>query len=156
MKRVPLVLVLLFIGCWSGQDSGVEVEAYLSLPFSEVGRGRQAVVDTVHTAIRTSDAWVVFQDSLRPLQAFAPVDFEMEMILIAALPVPTGGYDLRFEEVEDSGDTIIARYRLYAPGSDCRTTVGQGNVFQVVRLVQSEKSVTFERTEEAVDCREPG
>ncbi len=154
MKRIGSVLLLISAGCMGPEAHETEIETHPSLPFAEVGRGRNAMVDTVHRVITSREEWTTLQDSLRPLVPFMPVDFELEMVLVAALPVQSGGYDLRFEEVEDLGDTIVARYRLYTPGQDCRHTMGAGNVFQVVRLARTTRLVTFEDTEEALDCTE--
>ena len=155
MKHSCLVLLFCGAGCMDFQEPAPAIEAYALLPFSEIGRGRQALVDTVHRTILTSAEWVAFQDSLRPLIPFAPVDFSLEMVVVAAIPVPGGGYDLRFEEFQNVGETILARYRLYVPGSDCRPTVGDGNTFQAVRVAHSSKAMTFERIEESLDCTEP-
>ncbi len=152
MKRLVLALLVVCAGCMNSHEPETEIEAYAPLPFAEVGRGAQALVDTLHRVILSGAEWVAYQDSLRPLIPFAPVDFDFEMVVVAAIPVQGGGYDLRFEEFEDSGDVIIARYRLYTPGQDCRPTVGTGNAFQVVRMAHSGKPVTFERVEEALDC----
>jgi len=152
MKYAPFILLA---GCMTTQESDIAIEAYLPLPFEEVGRGRNATTDTLHRAILSLAEWQALSDSLYPLVPFKTVDFELEMLLIAALPVPSGGFDLRFEEVEDAQDTLIARYRLYTPGADCRITMAPGNVFQVVRLTHRTTPVTFERTEESADCTEP-
>lgn len=155
MKRFLLALLVCATGCLNPDEPGVEIETYAPLPFAEIGRGRQALVDTVYRTVRSSAEWAALQDSLVPLMPFSAVNFELEMVVLAAVPVPTGGYDLRFEEFEDVGDSIIGHYRFYLPGQDCRPTMGAGNTFQVVRMARSDKTVNFERISEALDCTPP-
>ena len=161
MNQRTLVLGIFLSGCLSlsgclGQhEPAVEIEAYVPLPLAELGRGRQGSVTGGHYVITRAEDWTAYQDSLRPLQPFEPVDFALEMLVLAAAEVPSGGYDLRFEEIEDAGTHLVAHYRLYTPGDDCRPTFGSSTVFQVVRTMQSDKPVTFERTEERTACTEP-
>ncbi len=155
MMRLLMVILVCLAGCFATYDAEVEVEALAPMPFDEVGRGHQALADSVHRAVRTAMDWAALQDSLSPLRPFAEIDFDLEMVVVAAMPVPGGGYDLRFEEFEDTGDSVVGRYRLYSPGDDCRLSMGPSSVFQVVRMAQTDKAMTFERITEAVDCTEP-
>ena len=149
-------LLLAAAGCPDAPDD-TEVSIVEAVAFEPLGRGMQARLDTTTMrAIQEAALWTTYQDSLRPLQPFKAVDFEREMVLLAALPVPTGGYDLRFEVVEQAGDTLTARLRLFTPGEDCRITLGAGMVFLAVRLARLDAPLRFEREDEAYRCTEPG
>ncbi|MCH8961501.1 MAG: hypothetical protein IH820_09310, partial [Bacteroidetes bacterium] len=50
---------------------------------------------------------------------------------------------------------VTIHYRLFTPADDCRTTLGQGVVFQAVRLAHTDASLLFVREEEAYRCTEP-
>ena len=151
-KYLPLFLVTTVFGCLPPQEPGISIETYYPVPFEEVGRGRTAISDTVHQVIQDATEWESLSDSLNAIVPMRAIDFDLEMVMIAALPVSGGGYDLRFEEVQDTGESLVARYRLYMPAEDCRPISGEGSVFQAIRMSNSSTSVEFERTEEKVQC----
>ncbi len=147
-----LLLGMLWAGCLGTADETTEVTIAEALAFEPMGRGRQAEIDTTEIIIRDLATWTAYQDSLRPLMPFKDVNFEQEMVLLAALPVPSGGYDLRFDIVEQTEDGLTARYRLFTPDTDCRVTMGAGVAFQVIRLAQKEGPLHFERELETLNC----
>lgn len=153
--RLFAALALLFAAC--GQQRGREPEVTVTeaVAFAPLGRGAQALVGTTERAILDADTWSAYADSLRPLFPFDSVSFDREMVLVAALQVPHGGYDLRFELVEQTGDTLLAAYRVYVPGEDCRSTVGPGAVFHAIRLGRSGARIEFAREDEMIDCTPP-
>ena len=150
-----LLLAAFVAGCLGAPEEATEVSIAEALAFEPLGRGRQAEIDTTERAIRDAATWAAYQDSLRPLVPFKAVNFEQEMVLLAALPVTTGGYDLRFEIVEQTEDGLTARYRLFTPGEDCRVTMGNGVTFQAVRLAQKDGPFRFERDQETLHCTDP-
>ncbi len=150
-----LLLTVLLAGCLGGPQEDTEVSIGEALAFEPIGRGQQARLDTTERAIRDAATWVAYQDSLRPLRPFKEVNFDQEMVLLAALPVPTGGYDVRFEVIERTEEGVTIRYRLFTPADDCRATLGQGVVFQAVRLANTAAPLHFIREEEAFRCTEP-
>ncbi|MCY3487474.1 MAG: hypothetical protein OXH34_03455 [Bacteroidetes bacterium] len=123
------------------------------VPYVSLGRGVQASLDTTTTRmISEPSIWLAYTDSLRPLLPFTSVDFEMEMVLLAAVDVNSGGYDLRFESVESLRDTVVATYRLFSPGTDCRPSYAPGVPFEAIRIPRTHTAVRFVRVDEAVDC----
>jgi len=152
-----MVVCALFVagsGCLGPSGPATEISFTAALSFAPLGRGTNARIDTTERIVEEADIWTVYQDSLRPIQPFKPVNFDQEMVVLAALPVPSGGYDLRFESIEIAETGATAYYRLYVPGRDCRVTVGPGVVFQAVRVARTELSFTFEREEETIRCTE--
>ncbi len=150
-----LLLTVLLAGCFGGPQEDTEVSIGEALAFEPIGRGQQARLDTTERAIRDAATWAAYQDSLRPLRPFKEVNFDQEMVLLAALPVPTGGYSVRFEVIERTEEGVTIRYRLSIPADDCRATMGQGVVFQAVRLAHTAAPLLFIREEEAYRCTEP-
>ena len=150
-----LLLTALLAGCFGDAEEDTEVSIVEALAFEPIGRGVQARIDTTERAIRDAAAWAAVQDSLRPLRPFEEVNFDQEMILLAAVPVSTGGYSIRFEVVERTDEGVTVRYRLSVPGNDCRTTMGQGVAFQAVRMAHTEGPLHFIREEEPYRCTEP-
>ncbi len=152
-----LLLIMLLAGCLGAPEQETEVSIAEAVAFEPLGRGRQALIDSTELtiAIRDAETWTAYQDSLRPLLPFKEVNFEQEMVLLAAMPVPTGGYDLRIEVVEQTDEGLAVRYRLFTPDEDCRVTMGEGVVFQAVRLAQTDGPLHFERDEETLHCTDP-
>ncbi len=123
------------------------------LPYVSLGRGLQASLDTTTVRVITDvDTWTAYADSLQPLMPFTSVDFETEMVLLAAVDVNSGGYDLRFELLESLRDTVVATYRLFSPGSDCRPSFSTGVAFEAVRVERTQNAIRFVQIEEALDC----
>jgi len=123
------------------------------IPFGSVGRGMQASIDTtIAITITDPSMWSAYRDSLQSLQAFRSVDFQLETLLLAAVKVNSGGYDLRFELVESLRDTLVATYRLYIPGSDCRPSYASGIPFEVIRVPRTQHTVRFVEIIEALNC----
>ena len=123
------------------------------LPYVSLGRGLQASIDTTTIRLITDvDTWTAYTDSLQPLMPFTSPDFETEMVLLAAVDVNSGGYDLRFELVESLRDTVVATYRLFSPGSDCRPSFSTGVAFEAVRIRRTQNPIRFVQIEEALDC----
>ena len=150
-----LLLTVFLAGCFGTPQQETEVSIAEALAFEPLGRGQRAQLDTTELAIRDAATWAAYQDSLRPLRPFKEANFDQEMVLLVALPVPTGGYDVRVEVIERTEEGVTVRYRLFTPADDCRVTVGQGVVFQAVRLAHTAAPLHFIREEEAFRCTEP-
>jgi hypothetical protein len=149
------LLVVLVAGCQLPGERETEVTLTEALAFEPIGRGQSASIDTTTAlAIRDAATWAAYQDSLRPAQPFAEVNFEQEMVVLAAVPVPTGGYSVMFETVERSEDGLTAHYILSEPGYDCMTTMGLAVPFQAIRVAQTTDTLRFEQSTEAYRCTE--
>ena len=151
-------LLLAATGCL-GDTAERETEVTLSeaFAFELVGRGQRTALDTTEAtevAIRTAEAWTAYQDSLTPLQPFNPVDFSQEMVLLAAVPVPAGGYGVEVETVEKQNDSLLVHYRLSTPGYDCMTALGRAIPFQAVRVGRTDAPVRFVQEQETYRCTE--
>ncbi len=160
MQRLGFFFGLIFLlamlaGCETAQQVPELTEEDLAelIPYVSLGRGVQASLDTTTThMISEPSTWSAYTDSLQPLLPFTSVDFEMETVLLAAVDVNSGGYDLRFELVESLRDTVVATYRLFSPGTDCRPSYAPGVPFEAIRIPQTHTAVRFIQMEEAVDC----
>jgi len=150
-----MILILLGLAACTPMEDPQYTEEDLAalISFASVGRGLQASLDTTTTQIITDPStWIAYRDSLQPLQPFTTVNFELETLLLAAVRVNSGGYDLRFELVESLRDTLVVTYRLFTPGADCRPSFASGIPFEVIRIPQSQNEVRFVQITEALDC----
>ncbi len=150
-----IFLLTVLTGCEPAQQVPEFTEEDLAeiIPHASLGRGLQASLDTTATHVISEQVtWSAYTDSLRPLLPFESVDFELETVLLAAVDVNSGGYDLRFEVVESLRDTVVATYRLFTPGTDCRRSYAPGVPFEAIRIPRTLAAVRFVQIEEAVDC----
>lgn len=151
---VLISTLLLSASCETMQPPELTEEDLAELrPFVSLGRGLQASLDTTTIRVITDvNTWTAYADSLQPLMPFTSIDFETEVALLAAIDVNSGGYDLRFELVESLRDTVVATYRLFSPGSDCRPSYSAGVAFEAIRIGRTLNPVRFVQIEEALDC----
>ena len=153
---VAAVQLVLLTGC--GDEAPAPPDAAESpqsepLAFELVGQGLRAdVQDTLEVVIRDSSRWAEIRDQLRPAQPFGRVDFDETMVLFVALPVPSGGYDLRFEAVERTDAGVVAEYLFAEPGDDCMTALGRSVPFQAVAVPRAEGPVRFVRRHDTYPC----
>ncbi len=142
------------LGCGpSGTVPDAEDEMVESLYIEPLGLGVSAAIqDTTALVFRTAEDWEGFRDNLRPRGPFKESDFEQTMILVAAVPAPTGGYTVEFESVEIIGDEIVASYVVSAPGYDCVAISALTQPFQVVAVRQVEGNVRFVHRTETESC----
>lgn len=122
------------------------------VPFTVLGLGQSADLDTTERVLRTADAWQAVRDSLRPAVPFDSVDFEEHMLVVVANPVSSGGYGIVFETVARTDSSLTAHYLLTEPGDDCAAPPAQVVPFQVVQIPHSTLPVTFERRAAEYPC----
>lgn len=148
-----LLLLALLAGCIEATP-GPDEPASEPLYFEPIGLGQTALLaDTTELLIRDAALWEAYQDSLRPLGAFAPVDFEQAMVLLVAVPVTTGGYSVQVETVERLEDEVVARYMLTIPDDDCIPMMSAATPFQAVLVRRAPGEVRFERETEPFHCQ---
>lgn len=147
------LLLLLLTGCGDPPPPPPEEPASEVLYFEPIGFGMRAQFsDTTEVVIRDSTAWAAYQDSLTSTGTFQPVDFSQAIVLLAAVPAPTGGYTIEFDTVELVGDSLLAHYVVNVPGPDCITAMGLTTPFQVVLARRTDAPVRFVRRAEEYSC----
>ncbi len=116
-------------------------------------RGQSAAfADTVEVVVRDAESWGALLGRLETLLPMPPVDFSEVMVLLVAVPTPTGGTNILFESVEDDGQTWIATYSIGMPARDCRAIDGAAVPFQAVMVPRSDRPVRFEHSIEPYPC----
>lgn len=144
---------LMLAGCESEQtdeQGGVFEE---SLYFEPIGYGRRALLtDTVEIAIRSSELWDLYRDSLDSVAPFDSVDFTQAIVLLAALPQTTSGYLIEFVSVDVIDTLVVAEYVVEAPSDDCLTATALTVPFQAVLVRRTDFPVEFRRIDEEYRC----
>lgn len=147
-----LALVVPLSGCL---DDGSEVtvdEQTVPLPFERLARGQSASLhDTLEVVVKHTDQWHAIAETFAVPQP-AVVDFDQVMMLFAAIPAPSGGYDIQFRSVEVEDGRVVAHYSLGVPGDDCIATMGTTVPFDAIIVRRVDLPVIFERRQEAIRC----
>ncbi|QXD16647.1 protease complex subunit PrcB family protein [Rhodocaloribacter litoris] len=149
---VGLVLLVLAAGC-RRDDAEVIVEDVELLPFENVGVGPNArLSDTTGVVLYTPEAWEAYRTRLHAAGPFKPVDFTQEMIVLVAVPVPSGGYGVEVEAIEKKEDVIEVHYVLYTPERGCITVEGPAVPYQAVKARRATGEARFIHRREPLPC----
>jgi hypothetical protein len=149
-----LALVFVLAGCGPEVDLDPDLEGdAMPLYFERIGRGQSASIrDSIQVVIRDAAEWEGYRTQLRPMRPFMEVDFDQVMVLLIAMPMETGGYDVAFESVEEADGRIVASYVLSEPGADCMTGVGITVPFEAIMVRRVEGDVVFEPRRDRIRC----
>ena len=90
------------------------------------------------------------QTTAHPLPA---VDFESDMILVAALGArPSGGYDIAIEGLTPEMDGAVALVTSTAPGAECYTTAAITEPVVMLRVAAVSGPIRFQEETETHAC----
>jgi hypothetical protein len=110
------------------------------------------------TVIRTPEDWRQTWSELFACTSPAPpvpsIDFEREMVLLAALGERTsGGFRAAILRAEPNGDgVLVVDVAEYRPGDGCFVTTVMTYPVAVARVPRREGAVAFDTTVHVVDC----
>lgn len=134
------------------QEANIEDEG-VPLYYEMVGFGQStAIVDTIETVIRDNESLRAFEQQLKVSHPFRNVDFDQAVVLLVAVPVPTGGYSVEFATIDQFEDGVVAQYIVSAPGSDCITPMGQSAPYVAALIPRTENEIRFEHQTEEIPC----
>lgn len=146
-----ITLLTFLVGC--RQDETIPDLDVESLYFEAIGMGYAAEVpDTTTVILHTESDWAEFRKLLHPRRPFKEADFEQTMVLVAAVPVSTGGYTVEFESVERIGGEVIASYLLTQPGYDCMAIMALTQPFEAIAVRRTDGPVRFVRRSKTESC----
>ena len=115
------------------------------------------ILDVRRTVIRDAEEWSAFwaeaTSIMEPQPDVPAVDFEQEMVIVAAMGRRvSGGYAIEIEEVLESDAGLFAVVKGTSPGADCIVTTALTAPVTAVRVARSDDAVSFEEVEEQVSC----
>ncbi len=154
IAAIPLLLTagLVFGGC-NAPPEAVEEPLPEPVLFSAIGYGQYGTLrDTLEIVIRDPETWAAWQDSLRPVAPFLPVDFSQAVVLLAALPQTTSGYAVSFLSLDRLDTVLVAEYLVEIPSDDCLTAAAETVPFQAVLTPATDLPIRFKRLEEEYRC----
>jgi hypothetical protein len=112
--------------------------------FEAVAQGRNSRFDALtETRIRDVETWATVQESLRPVGTVEQVNFFEQEVLLVAMPVSSGGYDLEIERIERRDDHTRVHYIVHEPGEDCMTAQVMLTPFAAAAIPRTDDEVTF-------------
>ena len=167
MRAVPLVVGhLALIGCC--------VEVALAQPsVQRVQRGSvpvtrlraapiaystySGIVDSMRAVVRDSTRWRMVWERLNrpffPPPALPSIDFQREMVVVAALGAkPSGGYDVIIESAEQDSIGIEVALRRENPAPGCPVAAVVTQPTDLARIPVSEQPVRFRERTVVVPC----
>ena len=98
--------------------------------------------------------WAAIWRNTTPGPALPAIDFEREMLVVAALGErSTGGFSIVVESASATGTALTVRIHSTAPGSSCLTTQAQTQPVDIARLPRIQGPVSFLDDASVVDCR---
>lgn len=113
-----------------------EVEGYVpegAIPLRRLGTWTQSGIAEAHRlVIRDADTWARFWSELDRARPPA-VDFTRDAVVAVTMgQQPTGGYGIRIDRVERTGNDLVIHLTEIVPGPTCVTTQGLTQPVDVV------------------------
>lgn len=115
------------------------------------------IEDSVRVAVRDAGGWqqawsAVWRGST-PVPPLPQVDFQQEMVVVAALGSrPSGGYSILVDSAYRHGDHIEVVVQKQSPGARCITTAALTQPVDVARIPASTLPVRFRERSHVDDC----
>jgi hypothetical protein len=115
------------------------------------------IPDSQRVVIRDAAAWrqywTVIHRPFIPPPAMPEVDFDQEMILVAAMGTrPTGGFVIRIDSVTADSARVLVQVTKILPGRGCAVPAAVTQPVDLVRLPATALPVSFAEREERTDC----
>ncbi len=113
--------------------------------------------DSRRTVIRTASEWEEFWTKFTAVIVPAPdppaIDFDAQMVIVAAMGErKTGGYTIAIEEVTDGEDGVTARVVETSPGASCDTVQVITAPVAAVSVTRREGSAVFVEETKTEEC----
>jgi len=136
------------------------------VPIAHFRDGRSAftsysgLVDSLRTVVRDSTAWrELWQQINRPFfpQPTLPsVDFEREMVVVAALGArPNAGFDVVIEGAEEDSAGIEVNVRRSSPAAGCPVAAAVSQPVDLARMRASRRALRFRERSIVIPCTAP-
>ncbi len=114
--------------------------------------------DSLRLVIRDAATWRNTWEQMHrnhsPQPPLPEVDFEREMLIVAALGTrPSGGYGILLESAHEHPSHLVATIRKTSPGAGCVVTAALTQPVDIARLARREKPVHFREIHTVHECR---
>jgi protease stability complex PrcB-like protein len=97
--------------------------------------------------------WSTIWSNTSAVPALPAVDFDREMVIVAALGERTsGGFSILVDRVTESGNGLTVSVRSVSPGSSCIVTLALTQPVDIVRVTRRDGMVSFTETTAVQNC----
>jgi hypothetical protein len=158
----PILVAAALIGACSpgGRQGGAEppmTVQRLDSALANYYRYNSALEDSARHVVRSRDEWTALWNRIvanhEPKPAVPDIDFEKEMLLVAAMGTrATGGYSIEIEAVDRDSSAITVSVRGRSPGRNCATTQALTAPVDIVRIPRSDHPVRFVEETIVTNC----
>ncbi|HEX8213152.1 MAG TPA: protease complex subunit PrcB family protein [Longimicrobium sp.] len=116
------------------------------------------LTDSARVVVRDARAWeAIWRDVWRnhtPVPALPAIDFEREMVVVAALGSRrSGGYGILVEGATRTAEGVEVSILKQSPGSRCGNTAAITTPVDIARLRRVDGAVRFRERNEVRECR---
>lgn len=169
MSSASRVMALVVIGaCQSAIAAGqppVQPQRE-PVPIARFRDGRSAftsysgLVDSVRMVVRDSTAWrELWQQINRPFlpsPALPSVDFQREMVVVAALGARSNaGFDVVIDGAEEDSTGIEVKVRRSSPAAGCPVAAAMSQPVDLARMPASGRALRFRERSVVIPCTAP-
>jgi hypothetical protein len=107
----------------------------------------------VRDSVRWRAAWATIWRRRSPLPPLPEVDFDREVVLVAALGMrPSGGYGILLDHAVQQNGHIEVTVRSSSPGRKCGVADVLTQPVDLARLPRTRQSIRFREQKEVKDC----
>ncbi len=107
----------------------------------------------VRTQTQWQDVWTAIWSRTSPMPLLPSIDFEREMVIVAAMGSrPTGGFSILIESASESGQQVNVVVRSVSPARNCGVTQAFSQPVDVARVARYDGPVTFTERTDLLTC----
>jgi hypothetical protein len=167
MTRVAQIVLLVAAGaCHSAFAAGQPSAQKEPVPLQRFRDGPSAfssysgLIDSLRAVVRDSSAWrQLWQQINRPFippPSLPPIDFQREMVVVAALGSrPSAGFDVMIEGAAEDSSGIEVDVRRSSPAAGCPVPAVETQPVDLARLPASARSLRFRERRLVIPCVAP-
>lgn len=133
------------------------------LPLARLGAragsfdSNSGLVDSVRVVVRDTAEWRALWQRINqpfiPPPALPPIDFQRDMIIVAALGAkPSGGYDIMIESADEDSTGVEVSVVRSSPGTGCALTAARTQPVDLARLPTTTRPIRFRERSVIVPC----
>lgn len=124
--------------------------AQMDLPQEESVRKVEEQLELIRDPVTWNRTWTAYVGTHTPVPT---VDFKTEMIILIQIGYRgTGGYEVNVTRIEEQEAKLVVYYTERQPGKNCHVTFAVTHPFQIIKLPEIGKEVTFIKTVQRRNC----
>ncbi len=156
-----VVVVVILVGFLVWANAGALANLWrtqTAISFETIDQGQNGTIEerknyVISNTTEWQDLWSLIHSSRNPAPPVPSVDFTREKVLVAFQgQQPSGGYQITFESVVDSGDALDVYVKEYVPGAGCATATVITAPYHIVKIPKFDKALVSHSERAVVAC----